>query len=111
MILYGYPPKETNASGSGAARDADEKARRRTERKSGLYFQGVLTMLEQNFAESESDTYREWMTQYMSPISCSVCNERRLRSESLAVKIAGRSISEYVALSISRMLGPPWTQF
>jgi excinuclease ABC subunit A len=101
MILYGYPPKETNASGSGAARDADEKARRRTEKKSGLYFQGVLTMLEQNFAESESDTYREWMTQYMSPISCSVCNERRLRPESLAVKIAGRSISEYVALSIS----------
>jgi excinuclease ABC subunit A len=37
----------------------------------------------------------------MSPITCSVCNERRLRPESLAVKIAGRSISEYVALSIA----------
>ena len=59
-------------------------------------------MLESNFDESsKSDTYREWMTQYMSPIKCSVCNERRLRPESLAVKIAGRSISEYVALSIA----------
>ena len=58
-------------------------------------------MLEQNFEESKSDTYREWMTQYMSPMNCSVCNERRLRPESLAVKIAGRSIAEYVALSIA----------
>ncbi len=36
----------------------------------------------------------------MSPIKCSVCSERRLRPESLAVKIAGRAISEFVALAI-----------
>jgi excinuclease ABC subunit A len=101
MILYGYPPKEPAATQSNAADAAAEKIKRRTEKKSGLHFQGIVTMLEQNFEDSKSDTYREWMTQYMSPISCSVCKELRLRPESLAVKIAGRSISEYVALSIS----------
>jgi excinuclease ABC subunit A len=101
MILYGYPPKEPSADPANTADAAAEKIKRRTEKKSGLHFQGILTMLEQNFEDSKSDTYREWMTQYMSPISCSVCKELRLRPESLAVKIAGRSISEYVALSIS----------
>jgi excinuclease ABC subunit A len=98
MILYGYPPKESRADQNPAAEEKKAKPARRKDR---LFFQGVLTMLEQNFEESKSDTYREWMTQYMSPISCSVCAERRLRPESLAVKIAGRSISEYAALSIS----------
>ena len=35
--------------------------------------------------ESNSDKYREWLTQYMSPVPCAVCGERRLRPESLAV--------------------------
>jgi len=57
-------------------------------------------MLEQNFEQSTSDTYREWMTQYMSAAPCAVCNERRLRPESLAVKIARLSIADFVGLAI-----------
>jgi excinuclease ABC subunit A len=96
MILYGYPPKE-----NGQGESAPKKSSRRGKKKSGLEFQGIFTMLEQNFEQSSSDTYREWMTQYMSAVPCSVCGEKRLRPESLAVKIAGRSIAEYVSLSIS----------
>src|SRR6202030_2022174 len=57
--------------------------------------------LESSFEESNSDTYREWITQYMSPVPCAVCGERRLRPESLAVKVGGRSIAEFTALGIS----------
>ena len=48
-----------------------------------------------------SDTYREWLTQYMSPAPCAACNERRLRPESLAVKIAGLSIADFTALPLT----------
>jgi excinuclease ABC subunit A len=66
----------------------------------GLNFLGVLPFLEKNLEESTSDTYREWLTQYMSPAPCTACNERRLRPESLAVKIAGLSIADFTALSL-----------
>ena len=66
----------------------------------GLNFLGVLPFLGKNLEESTSDTYREWLTQYMSPAPCTACNERRLRPESLAVKIAGLSIADFTALSL-----------
>jgi len=66
----------------------------------GLNFEGVVAHLEANLAESGSDTYREWLTQYMSPAPCVTCGERRLRPESLAVKIAGFSIADFTALPL-----------
>ena len=69
--------------------------------KKGLNFQGVLGHLESSLNESSSDTYREWLTQYMSPAPCPACQERRLRPESLAVKIAGMSIADFTALPLS----------
>ncbi|MGD0955789.1 MAG: excinuclease ABC subunit UvrA [Candidatus Acidiferrales bacterium] len=67
----------------------------------GLNFQGVLGHLESNLDESSSDTYREWLTQYMSPAPCAACGERRLRPESLAVKIAGLSIADFTRLPLT----------
>jgi len=67
----------------------------------GLNFQGVLAHLESSLEESKSDTYREWLTQYMSPAPCTACNERRLRPESLAVKIAGLSIADFTSLPLT----------
>src|ERR1700728_3001026 len=67
----------------------------------GLNFEGVIGHLESSLAESNSDTYREWLTQYMSPAPCAACLERRLRPESLAVKIAGLSIADFAALALS----------
>jgi excinuclease ABC subunit A len=67
----------------------------------GLNFEGVIGHLESSLAESSSDTYREWLTQYMSPAPCAACGERRLRPESLAVKIAGLSIADFTALALS----------
>jgi excinuclease ABC subunit A len=66
----------------------------------GLNFQGVLGHLESNLEESKSDNYREWIAQYLSPAPCAACNERRLRPESLAVKIAGLSIADFTSLPL-----------
>src|ERR1700728_4767741 len=67
----------------------------------GLNFEGVIGHLETSLEESKSDTYREWIAQYMSAVPCTACNERRLRPESLAVKIAGLSIADFTSLPLS----------
>jgi excinuclease ABC subunit A len=96
LLLYGYPSPgaKKNGEGTGARATSGEKEK-------GFRFQGILKFLERNFEESNSDSYREWMTQYMSATKCSVCAGRRLRPESLAVKLAGWSIADFTALSLS----------
>ncbi len=64
-------------------------------------FQGILKFLESNFEESGSDSYREWMTQYMSATECAVCHGKRLRPGSLAVKLGGLSIADFTGLSLA----------
>lgn len=67
----------------------------------GLNFQGLLAHLESSLKESKSDNYREWLTEYMSPTKCVACEGRRLRPESLAVKIAGLSIADFTTLPLT----------
>src|SRR5467141_2764253 len=99
LILYGNPPSNLSLKENG--RGGSGKPSRHTKGISGLHFQGVTGFLEHSLEESNADNYREWITQYMSPAPCAVCGERRLRPESLAVKVGGRSISEFTALAIS----------
>ncbi len=67
-----------------------------------LEFQGVIEFLESNLAETTSDSYREWLTQYMSPVPCKTCQTRRLRPESLAVKVGGLSIADFTSLPLDK---------
>jgi excinuclease ABC subunit A len=67
-----------------------------------LEFQGVIEFLESNLEETTSDSYREWLAQYMSPVPCKTCQTRRLRPESLAVKVGGLSIADFTALPLDK---------
>jgi len=67
-----------------------------------LGFRGVLGFLKQNLEESTSESYREWMLGYMSATVCPVCRGKRLRPESIAVKVNGLSISDFTALPVAR---------
>jgi excinuclease ABC subunit A len=98
LILYGNPPSNARGAAESGTRSASAKS---TKTVPGLHFQGVIGFLESSFEESGSDSYREWITQYMSPVPCAVCHQHRLRPESLAVKVGGRSIAEFTALAIS----------
>ncbi|HEV2304752.1 MAG TPA: excinuclease ABC subunit UvrA [Candidatus Acidoferrales bacterium] len=66
----------------------------------GLNFKGVIDHLERNLEETASDEYREYLTQYMSPTPCAACGQKRLRPESLAVKVGDYSIADFTALSL-----------
>ncbi|WP_044934776.1 excinuclease ABC subunit UvrA [Pseudacidobacterium ailaaui] len=67
-------------------------------------FHGILAYLRNAVEESRSDAYREWMLGYMSATTCPACQGKRLRPESLAVKVAGLSIADFTALSLRRAL-------
>ncbi len=63
-------------------------------------FEGVIGNLERRWRETDSSWMREEIEKYMSASPCSACNGHRLKPEALAVKIAGRHISEVTDLSI-----------
>jgi len=67
-------------------------------------FPGILGYLKQALDESTSETYRDWLLDYMSATECPACHGKRLRPESLAVKVGGTSIADFTALPISRAL-------
>ena len=66
-------------------------------------FPGVLKILEHTFDEASED-YREWLTEYMSPVVCPACKGKRLRPSSLAVRVKNFSIAEFTDLPVSRAL-------
>ncbi len=63
-------------------------------------FEGVIPNLERIYRETESESKREDLMQFMRERPCERCNGRRLREEALAVKIQGKSIMEVCDLSI-----------
>ena len=67
-------------------------------------FHGILAWLRDSLQESRSESYREWMLGYMSASDCPVCKGRRLRPESLAVKVGDRSIAEFTEMPLGRAL-------
>jgi excinuclease ABC subunit A len=64
-------------------------------------FEGVITNMERRYRETDSAWVREELGRYQSAKTCEVCQGARLKPEALAVKIAGKTISEVAELSIS----------
>ncbi len=64
---------------------------------------GIIELLQETF-EDASESYREWLVDYMSPVTCRSCHGARLKPASLAVRVKDRSVAEIVALPIARLL-------
>ncbi len=64
-------------------------------------FEGVANTLLRRLQQTSSPHMREFYTKYMSQVPCSSCIKKRLKPESLAVKVAGRSISDITSMSVS----------
>jgi excinuclease ABC subunit A len=73
-----------------------------SERGGKTGFFGIIGHLKQTLEASSSDTYREYLLDFMSATECPVCQGKRLRPESLAVKVNGMSIADFTALPVSR---------
>ncbi|HBU57863.1 MAG TPA: excinuclease ABC subunit UvrA [Gemmatimonadetes bacterium] len=63
-------------------------------------WEGVLVGVERRYSETQSETVRNQLDEYMSTLECTVCDGSRLRDASRAVTIAGHSLGDIVDLSI-----------
>ena len=68
-------------------------------------WEGVLLNVKRRYDETTSDAVREQLEEYMSTLPCMVCRGTRLKKESLAVTVAGKSIGEIIELSVTDALG------
>ena len=67
-------------------------------------WEGVLENVKKRYDETTSETIREQLEQYMSTLPCAVCKGTRLKADSLAVTVGGRSIGEVIDMSVADSL-------
>ncbi|UCH10359.1 MAG: excinuclease ABC subunit UvrA, partial [Fidelibacterota bacterium] len=63
-------------------------------------FEGVIPNLRRRYSQTRSPGIRQWIEQFMSIHACNSCGGARLRPESLAVTIDGKSIWDVVEFSV-----------
>ena len=63
----------------------------------------IVSTLQLIYRESSTD-YREWLTDYMSPVKCTACGGKRLRPSSLAVRVKNVSIADFTSMPLSTAL-------
>jgi excinuclease ABC subunit A len=92
-LLYGAP---------GRFKFQSDGARGRTEYESD--WEGVLKNVERRYRESSSDAVRVGLEEFMIEQPCQTCGGKRLKAESLAVLVHGRSIGDVVDLPVERAI-------
>ncbi len=90
ILLNGVGGRNGGKDGNGALPAAAKKVK----------WAGILADISQRYRDASSDSIRETLEEYMSTLPCNVCGGARLRPESLAVTLAGRSIGEVVAMPV-----------
>ncbi|HEV2904351.1 MAG TPA: excinuclease ABC subunit UvrA, partial [Pyrinomonadaceae bacterium] len=73
--------------------------------RQGLYsykgpWTGALPWLRERLNEPPSEKIRAALEEMVSPVVCSECGGRRLRSDSLAVRVGARGIADYTNMTI-----------
>jgi excinuclease ABC subunit A len=64
------------------------------------YWQGALPWLRERLDNPPSERTRVALEEMVSPSRCRACEGRRLRSDSLAVRVGGRGIADYTSMTI-----------
>jgi len=91
-LLHGAPGRFRFSVDGGRGKDFESE------------WEGVLKNVERRYRESASDSIRESLEEYMIEQPCQSCGGKRLRPESLAVLVHGRSIGDVVDLPVSKAL-------
>ncbi|MBS7650597.1 excinuclease ABC subunit UvrA [Candidatus Bathyarchaeota archaeon] len=81
ILLYGTPPTDW-----------------------GQTFEGVINIIERRYRETKSESMKEWYQKFMSETICPKCKGERLKPQSLAVKVGGKSIAEVSRMSVAEAL-------
>jgi excinuclease ABC subunit A len=65
-------------------------------------FEGVIPNLKRRYEQTDSDYMRQKLSGFMSRHHCTDCNGARLRPESLACTVGGKSIIDFTRMSITQ---------
>ncbi len=90
VLLYGSGEEEMEFRLDGE--EYDYKFRRP--------FEGVIPNLDRRFKETGSESVREEIQRYMNIRPCPACRGRRLKPQSLSVKVSGMNIAQITAMSV-----------
>jgi excinuclease ABC subunit A len=67
-------------------------------------FEGVISVIERRYRETDSGTIREELAKYLSVSPCRSCHGTRLRAEARHIYLNEKTLPEISALSISKAL-------
>ncbi len=94
VMLYGSGKRELKFRYTSTTRKAE-----------GVWvnkFEGIINNLERRYRQTNSQGVRNWIEGFMTVMLCPECGGARLKKESLAVKVDGRSIHDVATLSIKQ---------
>ncbi len=80
----------------------------RGEWKGAWEYEGTLNSTRRRYKQTKSDHMRRWYRTFMSQQPCTTCHGERLRPESAAVTLGGRTIIQVTAMNIEEALA--WVQ-
>ncbi|HLG06111.1 MAG TPA: excinuclease ABC subunit UvrA [Gemmatimonadales bacterium] len=92
VLLHGAPGRVLRFGGEGRGQVFETE------------WEGVLKNVARRYQESSSDAVRQQLEEYLVEMPCPACQGRRLKPESLAVQVAGRSIGDVVNLPVDEAL-------
>ena len=67
-------------------------------------FSGIISMLERNYEETNSEIIKQKLEQYIIYCNCEVCNGQRLKPEALSVLLGQYGITDLTSVSIRECL-------
>ncbi len=94
VVLHGAGDRQFNVRWSGKAGGRATFV---------MEWEGVLPRLLRRFRDTSSESAKRWYAQFLADTACSTCGGTRLRPESAAVRVGGRTIVELSALTIDQV--------
>src|SRR4030095_12502264 len=91
VILFGAGDRRVNVTGSGKHGGGSWAMR----------FAGVVNTIKKRLQDTSSEVMRQWYGRYFREQLCRACKGQRLRPESRAVVLAGKSLVEVTAMTVA----------
>lgn len=67
-------------------------------------YEGIIPNLHRRYMQTQSETMRQKMEQYMEHMPCPACKGKRLKPVALAVRLKGKNIAETTAMTLEGAL-------
>ena len=67
-------------------------------------YEGIVATINRRYKQTKSEWSRQWYTSFMSKQPCPACRGQRLRPESAAVTVGGRTMTGVTGLNIGKAL-------